>query len=219
MCQKCKCSSCWIRVSSLLSCSKHNSYPNTKILLKQSNITVGLSCGQCFTVNITVSQSFCVGWWQHDEGEWKMLWNSCGLDTLVLLLPQNSPVSESLHRDRAVRTGANASFQEIVVLNEVFNSLFCQRLLWLLLVTQDMGASQSSVCQVFLHNIFHILLIILITFWFGCNFFLRLRQRQLGLWQELVLVLVQASLQPWTFSRSQILDFSILRLALKISND
>ena len=124
------------------------SYPNIKTLFKQPNILIGLSCGQCFTANITVSQKLlCWLRTQHAEGEWNMLWNSCGLDTLVLLLPPKSPVSESLHRDRAERTGANnTSFQE------VFNSLFCQRLIWLLLATQDMGASQSSVCQVSITN-------------------------------------------------------------------
>ena len=157
-----------------------------------------------------------------------MLWNSCGLDTLVLL-PPNSPVSESLHRDRAVRTGAfshvlpfhtsNAFrlfkhisirtiqwIMTLVVFNVAQNHLFCQRLLWLLLVTQDMGASQSSVCQVFINISFLLCKVDHIICFLGCKFlFVRLRQRRQGLWQGLVLVSVQAWLPPWTLSRCTIL--------------
>ena len=56
-------------------------------------------------------------------------------------------------------TFLSAQFNELWHISWLFwnvahNHLFCQRLLWLLLVTQDMGASQSSVCQVFFNQYF-----------------------------------------------------------------
>ena len=108
-------------------------------------------------------------------------------------------------------TFPSAQFNELWHISWLFwnvahNHLFCQRLLWLLLVTQDMGASQSSVCQVFINISFLLCKVDHIVCFLGCKFlFVRLRQRRQGLWQGLVLVSVQAWLPPWTLSRCTIL--------------
>ena len=129
------------------------SYPNIKTLFKQPNILIGLSCGQCFTANITVSQKLLC--WlrttlrRRVEYVVKQLWprHTCAAAATKVSCFRVLAQGQS-RADRCLFS----SFQDVFVLNEVFNPLFCQRLLWLLLATQDMGASQSSVCQVSIKN-------------------------------------------------------------------
>ena len=148
----------------------------------------------------------CVGRWQHNsEWEWKiMLWNSCGLDTLVL--PPNSPVSESLHRDRAVRTGAFPHwrlFNCITIYNLLNRMWFESSVLPDIAMIVAGNTRHGSIPVICVSGFLYFLVDQFnCPCWFGGIFlFVRLRQRQQGLWQGLVLVLVQAWLPPWTLSR------------------
>ena len=139
--------------------------------------------------NITVSPNLVVDN-TTVENVVRQLWPSrhtCEANQQLKILPFQSPCTGTELRGQVTPWAPHVNTHY----NTIFNHLFCQRLLWLLLRTQDMGTSQSSVCQVleFSH------------FCLDPTFVLRLRRRQRGLWQGLALVWVQVSLPPWTLSR------------------
>ena len=79
-------------------------------------------------------------------------WNTCEANQQLKILPFQSPCTGTELRGQVTPWSPHVNIHY----NTIFNCLFCQRLLWLLLRTQDMGTSQSSVCQVleFSHFLF-----------------------------------------------------------------
>ena len=114
--------------------------------------------------NITVSPNLVVDN-TTVENVVRQLWPSrhtCEANQQLKILPFQSPCTGTELRGQVTPWSPHVNTHY----NTIFNHLFCQRLLWLLLRTQDMGTSQSSVCQVLELKMF--------TFFvFGPNFCLK----------------------------------------------